>query len=99
MPRRSSIHEKKILTLPTNVNNKQPVIYSQPPSLFQTIKEGVAFGAGSSIGHRIVGAIMGPSTVQTYVQSKDKKQDEYELCLKEHDDKAACQRILDSDRN
>lgn len=92
MPRRSSIHEKKP-TVPVKINNdKQPIIHSPTPSLFQTVKEGVAFGVGSSIGHRIVGAFMGPSNVQ----AKDKRQDEYEQCLKEHDDKAACQHILDN---
>jgi len=93
MPRRSSIHEKKILTVPTKINDKKPpIVHSPTPSLFQTVKEGVAFGVGSSIGHRIVGAFMGPSNVQT----KDKRQDEYEQCLKQHDDRAACQQILDN---
>ena len=69
-----------------------PVIHSQRPSFFQTIKEGVALGVGSSIGHRIVGAIMTP--FQRPSQNTDKNQ-EYEKCMKEHDDRALCQKILE----
>jgi hypothetical protein len=32
------------------------------PSFLQTIKEGLAFGVGNSIGHRIVGAVSGEPT-------------------------------------
>lgn len=72
-----------------------PAIISQKPSFLQTMKEGVALGVGSSIGHRIVGAMMGPSIVQTnQVQIVDKKQEEYEQCMKDNNDKAGCEHIL-----
>ena len=78
------------------IKQELPIIHSQKPSFFQTIKEGMALGVGSSIGHRIVGAIMGPSpSHMPSVQNTDKKQ-EYEQCMKEHDDRAVCQRILEN---
>ena len=82
MPRRSaSIHEKKIPSLPVPVN-------SQRPSFLQTMKEGLALGVGSSIGHRIVSAAFGvpPSSSE-----------EYEQCMKKYDDIAACKRFLGKD--
>jgi hypothetical protein len=35
------------------------------PGFFQTMKDGVALGAGSAIGSRIVSGIFGPPTIQT----------------------------------
>ena len=86
MPRRSSV---------TSVqdNRNLPVIHSQKPSFSQTVKEGVALGIGSSIGHRMVGFFMGPPHSQTVI-NKNRKQEEYEQCLKDHNDKAVCERIL-----
>ena len=86
MPRRSSV---------TSVqdNRNLPVIHSQKPSFSQTVKEGVALGIGSSIGHRMVGFFMGPPHSQTVI-IKNRKQEEYEQCLKDHNDKAVCERIL-----
>jgi len=98
MPRRSSspsLHEKKIVTMPIKIqeHNVPSIIPSQRPSFLQTMKEGVALGIGSSIGHRIVGALMGPSRpivppVREHLPTL--KNTEYEKCMKEYDDKAAC---------
>lgn len=63
MPRRSSspsIHEKKITPMPKMPT--VPTVNSQRPSFLQTMKEGISFGVGSSIGHRIVGAAFGEPT-------------------------------------
>ena len=67
-----------------------PALTSQKPSFLHTLKDGIAFGVGSSIGHRIVGAIMSPSQNQT------NKQEEYEQCMKKHDDRSVCQELLRS---
>ena len=40
-----------------------PAIIPHKPSFLQTMKEGVALGVGSSIGHRIIGSIFGPPSV------------------------------------
>jgi hypothetical protein len=90
MQRRTSVNDKKI-----NNNSHLPVIHSQNPSFYQTIKQGAAL----SIGHRIVGYFMGPSESQTVIHResviyKNRKQEEYEQCLKEHNDRAVCERIL-----
>uniref|UniRef100_A0A6C0DBP4 CHCH domain-containing protein n=1 Tax=viral metagenome TaxID=1070528 RepID=A0A6C0DBP4_9ZZZZ len=58
MPRQSS-------TAPVSSSRKAPVPFSSPvpapaPSFGQTLKEGFAFGTGSAIAHRVVGAIFGP---------------------------------------
>jgi hypothetical protein len=74
-----------------------PAIIPQKPSFLQTMKEGVALGVGSSIGHRIVGSVMGAPQVQTsQVQTVDKKKEEYEQCMKDTNDKAGCEHILKS---
>jgi len=87
-------------SVPMKREHTRPVVISpQKPSFLQTIKEGIALGVGSSIGHRIVGAVMGPLHVQ---QSPllEKKTLEYDECMEEHDDKAACERFLNaSDKN
>jgi len=90
MPRRSSgesFHEKKIITMPAVMDNKKnlPAIIHEKPSFLQTIKEGMAFGIGNAIAHRMIGSI--PNTI-----SKSGNSIEYEQCMKEHDDKAACER-------
>lgn len=107
MPRRSaSIHEKKIPSMP--VNSQQPAlpVISQRPSFLQTMKEGLALGVGSSIGHRIVSAAFGESTLRVGIISQAEKplpnvtgvppssSEEYEQCMKKYDDIAACQKIL-----
>ena len=43
------------------MNSSMPAVNSRP-SFLQAIKEGLAFGVGSSIGHRIVGAVSGEPT-------------------------------------
>ena len=71
-----------------------PALIPEKPSFLQTMKEGVALGVGSSIGHRLVGAILGP--LQTnQVQPVDKKE-EYEQCMKDTNDKTGCEHILRS---
>lgn len=92
MPRSSS--GKKITTMPLVIDNKRnlPALIPEKPSFLQTMKEGVALGVGSSLGHRLVGAIMGPAIVQNPVV--DKKQEEYEKCIKDNDDKSGCQHLL-----
>jgi hypothetical protein len=91
MPRRSSVTS-------VHDNRNISVINSQKPSFSQTVKEGVALGIGSSIGHRMVGFFMGPPHSQTIhsqtVIIKSRKQEEYEQCLKDYNDKAVCERIL-----
>ncbi len=86
--------ERKITTMPLIIDHKRnlPAIIPQKPSFLQTMKEGVALGVGSSLGHRLVGSIMGPSIVQKPIV--DKKQEEYEQCMKDNDDKTGCSHLL-----
>ncbi len=83
--------------MPLVIDNKKnlPALIPQNPSFLQTMKEGVALGVGSSIGHRIVGAIMGPLQ-SSQVQPVDKKKEEYEQCMKDTNDKTGCEHILRS---
>jgi len=108
MPRRSSspsFHEKKIVTMPIRIqdNKNLPAIIPQRPSFLQTMNEGVALGIGSSIGHRVVGAFMGPlgasahrepitPPVREHVPSLMTR--EYEQCMREFDDKAICEKYI-----
>ena len=96
MPSSPTIHEKKIPTMPINY---------QRPSLLNTMKEGLALGVGSSIGHRIVSAAFGEPTLRVSAAfgeptprvgmmfsqpTRSEKNQEYEQCMKEYDDKAVC---------
>jgi len=89
MPRRSSpsFHEKKIISIPAVTDNKKnlPAIIHEKPSFLQTMKDGMAFGVGNAIAHKIIGSI--PNTI-----IGNGKSVEYEQCMKEYDDKAVCER-------
>jgi len=88
MQRRSSINDNRN---PSVIHSYKP---SYNPSFYQTIKQ----GAGLSIGHRIVGFFMDPPRSQTVhsetVIIKSRKQEEYEQCMKDNNDKAVCERIV-----
>lgn len=71
------------------------------PSFLQTMKEGISFGVGSSIGHRIVSAAFGEPTLRVATSQKsspslDNKKEEYEQCMTKYDDLAVCKRILEA---
>lgn len=85
--RQTSLHTVK----PSSSLVPTPMI--QPPTFGQTIKEGIGFGAGSAIGHRIIGAVLGPTTASTattptteFKQTSQQKcvseRNTFELCLK-----------------
>ena len=76
-----------------------PAIITQKPSFLQTVKDGIGYGIGSSLGHRLVGSIMGsydggrshaggPQIIQ-----KSTVENEYEQCMKDND-KAGCEHLL-----
>jgi len=112
MPRRSSIHDKKIVSMPTSAVAQVPV--NPRPSFLQTMKEGISFGVGNSIGHRIVSAAFGEPTPRVgaafgeptprvamtspsdAVPRNSEKTEEYEQCMKKYDDVSACKRILEA---
>ena len=99
MPRRSSspsLSQKKIITMPSAIEYKKnipAIIVAQKPSFLQTMKEGFGLGIGSSIGHRIVGSILGSTNIST---SSVIKNDEYEQCMKDNNDKTGCEYLLRS---
>lgn len=65
------------------------------PSLAQTFKEGLAFGAGSSIAQTIIRSI-GRSDTVIEAKPNESKLTEYKQCMTENnDDKAACAHLLD----
>jgi hypothetical protein len=68
-----------------------PTLIPQKSSFLQTMKEGVALGVGSSLGHRLVGYVMGPTIIQN--PSVDNKE-EYEKCMKDNNDKSGCEHLL-----
>ena len=86
MPRRSSSKERTITTMPIRVpeHRNLPALVPQKPSFLQTMKEGVALGVGSSLGHRIVNSFMGPPTIKVETNT------EYDACMKEYNDIALC---------
>jgi hypothetical protein len=54
----------------------QAQVQAQKP-LTETVKEGLAFGVGSSIGHRIITGL--------FTNLLNSKTTEYEQCMKDHD--------------
>ena len=98
MPRSTTPSKSRTITTmpkPIDYTKNLPALIPQKPSFLQTMKEGVALGVVSSIGHRIVGAIMGP--LQTsQVQTVDTKKEEYEQCMKDNNDKTGCEHLLRS---
>jgi len=69
-----------------------PPINSRP-SFLHTLKEGMAFGAGSSIGHRIVDMMIPQKPTPTLTRLE-----EYEQCMKKYEqvggDDTVCEKIL-----
>lgn len=95
MPRSSSSSRSgNVKTMELRVpehRNLPALIPRERPSFLQTMKEGVALGIGSSIGHRIVGAVMGTPGVKIHpVENKS----EYEKCIQENNDKLGCEYLL-----
>ena len=86
--------------MPTSAVAQMPV--NPRPSFLQTIKEGLAFGVGNSIGHRIVGAAFGEPTLRVGMSPQKPSpettsSEEYEQCMKKYDDVAVCKKLkLDS---
>jgi len=99
MPRRSSspssssLSQKKITTpLAIDYKKNPPALtVAEKPSFLQTMKEGLALGVGSSIGHRIVGSILGSANPAVLSINKN---DEYEQCIKDNNDKTGCEYLL-----
>jgi hypothetical protein len=94
MPRSTSpSKQRNIPTMPMRIpeHRNLPALIPHKPSFLQTMKEGVALGVGSSLGHRLVAAVMGPTIIQkSYVD----KREEYEQCMKNNNDKAGCEHLL-----
>ena len=77
-------------TMPYRIpEHKNLPVIPEKPSFLQVMKEGVAIGIGSSLGHRAVSAVIGAPEIK--VTKGTKGPNEYEKCMKEYDDKAACE--------
>jgi hypothetical protein len=92
MPRRSS---NPIVSTPQKTN--VPAIVVPKPSFLQTIKDGFAFGTGSAVAHRVVGSIFGSpahTQVQPEGQVNEKRNIEYEQCMKDYNNRDVCEIYL-----
>ena len=90
--RQTSLHTVK----PSSSLVPTPMI--QPPSFGQTIKEGIGFGAGSAIGHRVVGAILGPSVATTAPSTpSESKQPSQQKCVSERNTFELCLKTKSAD--
>jgi hypothetical protein len=81
-PKQTAITKPRPFTTPSVASPS--ILQTHTPSLLQTVKEGVGFGIGSAIGHRIIGGLFGPSSSQS--QEPKRRPTEYEQCLAEHRD-------------
>ena len=85
MPRKSN--------LPVRYKSAPPAIQIARPSFGQTLKEGIAFGAGQSIAHRAIGILVGGSAPTERVQVSEKP--EYVQCMRESkNNEEACKQFL-----
>jgi hypothetical protein len=77
-------------TAPATVQHKEVAVAQTKPSLAQTFKEGLAFGAGSSIAQTLIRSISrSAEPVPPTTESK-----EYKQCMSDNNDKAACAHLL-----
>ena len=93
MPRSTSPSKRSVASsVPTVLPKVVPA--PQPPSLIQTLKEGFAFGAGSSIARNMIDRMM--PTAQTLPPSRVCHEPcllqlkEYENCILSQDNEAFC---------
>ena len=86
MPRSSSNKVAPNVAKPNVANSIIAMSTVSKPSLMQTVKEGVGFGVGSALAHRLVGGLFGPSKPQPPPQEVTRRPTEYEQCLAEHRD-------------
>jgi len=71
-----------------------PMKYERP-SLAQTFKEGLAFGAGSSIAQTVIRSISSPASVEVKETKEITESKEYKQCMIDYSDKAACAHLLE----
>jgi len=60
-----------------------PLIHQDRPTFGTIMKEGIAFGVGQSIAHRIVGGLLGATPTPTPTPSTVSNNLEYVQCMKE----------------
>jgi len=85
--------KRELNTVPATTNQLQPTPQvSGWPSILQTMKEGLAFGVGNAIAHRL---IMGNSLQQQHKPEKVavKLNPEYERCIERYNDKSLCEEL------
>jgi hypothetical protein len=72
---------------------------SQKPGFLSVVKDGLGFGFGSAIAHRVVGSVLGSSQYsqvqpQAQVQIPEKKNIEYEQCMQDYNNIDVCEIYL-----
>ena len=72
------------------VQHKEIAVAQTRPSFAQTFKEGLAFGAGSSIAQTLIRSIGRPADPVPPTGDTT----EYKQCMTDHNDKAACAHLL-----
>jgi hypothetical protein len=77
MPRNSNKSVKPLVVVPS-----QPLATTATvaPGLGQIVKEGMAFGAGSSIAHNIIGRMFGGPSTNQYDQCMELTKNNQEVC-------------------
>ena len=83
---------------PIMSSSQLPSYTTSTPGFFQTMKEGFALGAGSTIGSKVVNSIFG-STSSNYSGSSPGKcevlQNTFDSCIKERKPVEECEKTLD----
>jgi hypothetical protein len=109
MPRTTNKTNSKSYTSPplqshsqSSMRTQPPPLQSNPPSMFDTMKQGFSFGVGSSIAHSIFGpknkdenVIKKEASNETKLTS-DKIYEIYNKCFEKNDNNIDCYAILQS---
>ncbi len=102
MPRTTSKTNSKLYTSPPIQSQSHQIKSSQPPSMFDTMKQGFSFGVGSSIAHSIFAPknkdenVIKKEVSNETKLSSDKIYEIYNKCLEKNDNNIDCNAILQS---
>ena len=84
--------------VPSTVPRNIPSVSPAPNSLGTLVKEGFAWGLGNAVAHRVFGSIWpsaAPATTVVPPVQLPTKTPEYQQCMQDFNDLAACKHLLD----
>jgi hypothetical protein len=81
----------------TPATSVTPLTQNQAPSLMNIVKEGVAFGVGSEMGHRLFRMFTGATAATPGTSVVDKT--DYSKCIERGSEPRLCMELYDDEKN